>query len=101
MVAPQPRLRWPGSCAAGTLSQFRNPAMQSMSGKTLSRFPSGGSHLTLKVDRLGAGHGRLPDVTRDAGPVSRALGSIAEAEPREAKAVVIAFVYFFFLMASY
>lgn len=37
----------------------------------------------------------------DAGPVSRALGLIAEMEPREAKAVVISFVYFFFLMASY
>ncbi len=37
----------------------------------------------------------------DAGPVSRALGLIAEVEPREAKAVVISFVYFFFLLASY
>jgi hypothetical protein len=35
----------------------------------------------------------------DAGPVSRALGLIAEVEPGEAKAVVISFVYFFFLMA--
>jgi AAA family ATP:ADP antiporter len=37
----------------------------------------------------------------DAGPVSRALGLIAEVEPREVKAVVISFVYFFFLLASY
>ena len=37
----------------------------------------------------------------DAGPVSRALGRIAEVEPREVKAVVISFVYFFFLLASY
>jgi AAA family ATP:ADP antiporter len=37
----------------------------------------------------------------DARPVSRALGRIAEVEPREARAVVISFVYFFFLMASY
>jgi len=43
----------------------------------------------------------LPDVTRDAGPVSRALGSVADVEPREAKAVVISCLYFFFLMASY
>jgi len=49
------------------------------------------------VDRLGAGHGRLPD----AGPVSRALRLIAEVEPREVKAVIISFAYFFFLMASY
>src|SRR5689334_14942740 len=37
----------------------------------------------------------------DAGPVSRALRLIAEVEPREVKAVVISFVYFFFLLASY
>ena len=37
----------------------------------------------------------------DAGLFSRALGLIAEVEPREAKAVVISFVYFFFLLASY
>ena len=37
----------------------------------------------------------------DAGPVSRALGLIAEVKPREVKAVVISFVYFFFLLASY
>src|SRR6185436_2718371 len=49
------------------------------------------------VDRLGAGHGRLPD----AGPVSRALRLIAEVEPREVKAVIISFAYFFFLLASY
>jgi ATP:ADP antiporter, AAA family len=37
----------------------------------------------------------------DAGPVSRALGLIADVKPREAKAVVISFAYFFFLLASY
>jgi AAA family ATP:ADP antiporter len=37
----------------------------------------------------------------DAGPVSRALRRIADVEPREAKAVIISFVYFFFLLASY
>ena len=37
----------------------------------------------------------------DAGPVSRALGLIADVKPREAKAVVLSFVYFFFLLASY
>lgn len=37
----------------------------------------------------------------DAGPVSRALRLIAEVEPREVKAVVLSFVYFFFLLASY
>src|ERR1700719_2605610 len=35
------------------------------------------------------------------GPVARTLGVIAQVEPREVKAVVISFVYFFFLMASY
>jgi ATP:ADP antiporter, AAA family len=35
------------------------------------------------------------------GPVARTLGLIAEVEPREVKAVIISFVYFFFLMASY
>ncbi|HWY63450.1 MAG TPA: MFS transporter [Rhizomicrobium sp.] len=35
------------------------------------------------------------------GPVARMLGLIAEVEPREVKAVIISFVYFFFLMASY
>jgi ATP:ADP antiporter, AAA family len=35
------------------------------------------------------------------GPVARALGLIAEVEPREVKAVILSFVYFFFLMASY
>jgi len=35
------------------------------------------------------------------GPVARTLGLIAEVEPREVKAVLISFVYFFFLMASY
>src|SRR5471032_199170 len=35
------------------------------------------------------------------GPVASTLGLIAEVEPREVKAVVTAFVYFFFLMASY
>src|SRR5882757_4258031 len=35
------------------------------------------------------------------GPVARTLGLIAEVEPTEVKAVIIAFVYFFFLMASY
>ena len=35
------------------------------------------------------------------GPLARLLGLIANVEPREVKAVVIAFVYFFFLMASY
>ena len=33
----------------------------------------------------------------DAGPFSRALGLIAEVEPREVKAVVISFVYFLLL----
>jgi AAA family ATP:ADP antiporter len=37
----------------------------------------------------------------DAGPVSRALKLIADIEPRETKAVVISFAYFFFLLASY
>src|SRR5262245_40962632 len=37
----------------------------------------------------------------DARPLSRALGLIAEVEPHEVKAVVISFVYFFFLLASY
>jgi AAA family ATP:ADP antiporter len=37
----------------------------------------------------------------DAGPVSRALKLIADVEPRETKAVVISFAYFFFLLASY
>ncbi len=36
-----------------------------------------------------------------AGPVSRALSLIAEVEPREVKAVVLYFAYFFFLLASY
>jgi AAA family ATP:ADP antiporter len=35
------------------------------------------------------------------GPVARTLGLIAEVEPREVKAVLLSFVYFFFLMASY
>jgi AAA family ATP:ADP antiporter len=35
------------------------------------------------------------------GPLSKILGLIAEIEPREVKAVLICFVYFFFLMASY
>ena len=35
------------------------------------------------------------------GPVARTLGLIADVEPREVKAVIISFVYFFFLMASY
>ena len=35
------------------------------------------------------------------GPLSRILGLIAEVEPREVNAVLISFVYFFFLMASY
>ncbi len=37
----------------------------------------------------------------DAGPVSRSLSLIADVEPRETKAVVISFSYFFFLLASY
>ena len=37
----------------------------------------------------------------DAGPVSRALRLIADVEPREVKAVVVSFVYFFFLLSSY
>lgn len=37
----------------------------------------------------------------DAGPVSRALSLIADVKPSESKAVVISFVYFFFLLASY
>src|SRR5258708_5903476 len=96
MVARQPRLRWPLSFAAGTLSRFPNPALQSMSRKTLPRFQFGGFQLPLEV-RMQA----TKNVMSDAGPVSRALGLIAEVEPREAKAVVISFVYFFFLMASY
>jgi AAA family ATP:ADP antiporter len=43
----------------------------------------------------------MKDHMSDAGPVSRALRLIADVEPREAKAVVISFVYFFFLLASY
>ena len=35
------------------------------------------------------------------GPLSRILGVIAQVEPREVNAVLISFVYFFFLMASY
>src|SRR5476651_992737 len=35
------------------------------------------------------------------GPVARTLNLIAGVEPREVKAVIISFVYFFFLMASY
>ena len=35
------------------------------------------------------------------GPVARTLRAVAEVEPHEVKAVLIAFVYFFFLMASY
>jgi AAA family ATP:ADP antiporter len=35
------------------------------------------------------------------GPLSRILGLVAEIEPREINAVLISFVYFFFLMASY
>src|SRR5438045_8959447 len=96
MVARQPRLPWPLSFAAGTLSQFPNPALQNMSRKTLPRFQFGGSQLLLKV-RIQP----TKDVMSDAGPVSRALGLIAEVEPREAKAGVISFVYFFFLLASY
>jgi ATP:ADP antiporter, AAA family len=41
------------------------------------------------------------DVMQNAGPVSRALRRIADVEPHEAKAVVISFAYFFFLLASY
>jgi len=47
----------------------------------------------------------VPDLGRDdmtkPGPVARALDLIAGVEPREVKAVLISFVYFFFLMASY
>jgi len=35
------------------------------------------------------------------GPLSKVLGMVAEIEPREVNAVLISFVYFFFLMASY
>ena len=35
------------------------------------------------------------------GPVSRALKLIAAVEPPEVRAVLLSFVYFFFLMASY
>jgi ATP:ADP antiporter, AAA family len=35
------------------------------------------------------------------GALSRILGRVAEIEPREVNAVLISFVYFFFLMASY
>ena len=34
-------------------------------------------------------------------PVARLLKAVAKVEPQEVKAVVIAFIYFFFLMASY
>src|SRR5471030_2713854 len=34
-------------------------------------------------------------------PVARLLKAVANVEPQEVKAVVIAFIYFFFLMASY
>lgn len=37
----------------------------------------------------------------DQGPVSRLLGWVADVRPSEVKAVLIAFAYFFFLMASY
>src|ERR1700690_214145 len=36
-----------------------------------------------------------------ASPVARLLKTVANVEPQEVKAVVIAFIYFFFLMASY
>ena len=49
MVSRPPRLRWALSFAAGTLLQFPNPAIRSMSRKTPPRFPSGGSQLTPKV----------------------------------------------------
>src|ERR1700684_2289707 len=35
------------------------------------------------------------------GPLSKILALVADIEPREIKAVLIAFVYFFFLMTSY
>src|SRR3984885_15771779 len=34
-------------------------------------------------------------------PLNRVLKIVAKVEPHEAKAVIISFVYFFFLMASY
>ena len=37
----------------------------------------------------------------DQGPLSKILGAIADIRPSEVKAVLIAFAYFFFLMASY
>jgi AAA family ATP:ADP antiporter len=37
----------------------------------------------------------------EGGPVARTLKLVAEVEPREVKAVLISFVYFFFLMGSY
>src|ERR1700693_4610577 len=37
----------------------------------------------------------------EGGPVARTLKLVAGVEPREVKAVLISFVYFFFLMASY
>src|ERR1700676_4203097 len=64
-----------------------------MSRKTLPRFHFGGFQLPLNF--------KMKRRMSDAGPVSRALGLIAEVEPREVKAVVISFVYFFFLLASY
>src|ERR1051326_3823514 len=99
MVSRQPRLRWAGSCAAGTLSQFPNPALQRMSRKTLSRFRSGGSQLTLKVGENAEYKEEKPQRTRrdtkDTRSTRRASRarilsySACSADPRESNNFVI------------
>lgn len=71
-----------------------------MSRKTPPRLPSAGSRPPLEAGSYGTAVLCLAALGEEQ-LVSRALKLIADVEPREVKAVVIAFVYFFFLMASY